>query len=65
MPITTSSNVKVCATCDYCAINRTPKMGGFVIVNEDKGVCYLTNSLGVPKYAMYTCNAWKKWGVLK
>lgn len=62
---TISSNVKVCATCDYYDGPRTPKLGGFLIVNGDDGKCYVSNMIGIPKKAMYTCGRWQKWGALR
>ena len=62
---TLGSNVQVCATCGHWNGNRTPKMGGFVIINNEDGKCYVIDMQGVPKKALYGCGQWIKWAALK
>lgn len=59
------SNTRVCCTCDYWVGDRQPKMGGFSVVRNPDGKCYLINPEGIPKKSMYSCGQWKKWGALK
>jgi hypothetical protein len=65
MENTTSSNVRVCATCVKWNGDRIPMLGGFVKIKDVNGKCYLFNPQGVPRHAMQSCDGWEKWPILK
>ena len=59
------SSAKICATCEYWAGKRIPKIS-FVQVTEDQGLCYVTfNVTGIKRLCQEGCEKWSRWSILR